>query len=90
VTPYRAPRWLPGGHAQTIYGALFTRCPKVEYRRTQWDTPDGDFIELDWVDGPAQAPLIVLFHGLEGSSRSHYALSLMDAVRARGCHQPLR
>jgi len=84
VTPYRAPRWLPGGHAQTIYGALFTRCPKVEYRRTQWDTPDGDFIELDWVDGPAQAPLSVLFHGLEGSSRSHYALSLMDAVRARG------
>jgi predicted alpha/beta-fold hydrolase len=83
MKPYRAPRWLPGGHAQTIYGALFTRRPQVEYRRTQWDTPDGDFIELDWVDGPAQAPLVVLFHGLEGSSRSHYALSLMHAVRAR-------
>jgi predicted alpha/beta-fold hydrolase len=83
MKPYRAPRWLPGGHMQTIYGALFTRCPRVEYRRAQWDTPDGDFIELDWVDGPAQAPLVVLFHGLEGSSRSHYALSLMHAVRAR-------
>ncbi len=84
MKPYRAPRWLPGGHAQTIYGALFTRCPQVNYRRTEWDTPDGDFIELDWVDGPAQAPLVVLFHGLEGSSRSHYALSLMHAVSARG------
>jgi predicted alpha/beta-fold hydrolase len=84
VKPYRAPRWLPGGHAQTIYGALFTRLPQIEYRRTQWDTPDGDFIELDWVDGPAQAPLVVLFHGLEGGSRSHYALSLMHAVHAHG------
>jgi uncharacterized protein len=84
VRPYRAPRWLPGGHAQTIYGALFARCAQVEYRRTQWDTPDGDFIELDWVDGPAQAPLVVLFHGLEGSSRSHYARSLMHAVLTRG------
>ena len=81
---YRAPSWLPGGHAQTIYGALFTRRSRIEYRRTQWDTPDGDFIELDWVDGPAQAPLVMLFHGLEGSSRSHYAMSLMHEVRARG------
>ena len=38
------------------------------YRRTEWQTPDGDFIELDWVDGPQDAPLVVLFHGLEGSS----------------------
>ena len=57
--------------------------PRVDYRRTQWDTPDGDFIELDWVDGPADSPLVVLFHGLEGSSRSHYALSLMRQVRVR-------
>ena len=81
---YRAPSWLPGGHAQTIYAAMLIPQPHVDYRRTQWDTPDGDFIELDWVDGPAQAPLVVLFHGLEGSSRSHYALSLMHHVRARG------
>jgi len=84
VKPYRAPGWLPGGHAQTIYAALFTHRAQVEYRRTQWDTPDGDFIELDWVDGSQQAPLVVLFHGLEGSSRSHYALSLMHEVHARG------
>jgi hypothetical protein len=84
VKQYQAPGWLPGRHAQTIYGALLAPRAQVEYRRTQWDTPDGDFIELDWVDGPAQAPLVVLFHGLEGSSRSHYALSLMHEVRARG------
>jgi len=81
---YRAPSWLPGGHAQTIYAAMLIPRPRVDYRRTQWDTPDGDFIELDWIDGPVQAPLVVLFHGLEGSSRSHYAQSLMHQVRARG------
>jgi len=84
VKQYRAPRWLPGGHTQTIYGAMLAPRPRVDYRRTQWDTPDGDFIELDWVEGPAQAPLVVLFHGLEGSSQSHYSLSLMYEVQARG------
>jgi predicted alpha/beta-fold hydrolase len=81
---YRAPGWLPSGHAQTIYAAMLIPRPRVDYRRTQWDTPDGDFIELDWVNGPAQAPLVVLFHGLEGSSRSHYAQSVMHHVRVRG------
>lgn len=83
--PYRAPWWLRGGHAQTIVplaraGAL------PAYRRERVDTPDGDFIDLDWLAGPTApgAPLVVLFHGLEGSSRSHYARSLMRAVARRG------
>lgn len=81
---YRPPPWLPGGHAQTIYAATLAPRPRVRYRRTEWTTPDGDFIDVDWVDGPADAPLVVLFHGLEGSSRSHYAVSLMHAVEQRG------
>ena len=81
-----APWWLPGGHAQTIWPALFARRPHVDYRRERWDTPDGDFVDVDWLAAPAHAdaPLVALFHGLEGSSRSHYALALMDAVRALG------
>ncbi|MEQ1807247.1 MAG: alpha/beta fold hydrolase, partial [Burkholderiaceae bacterium] len=84
---YRAPAWLPGGHAQTIWPALVTKRllrPPPEYRRERWGTPDGDFIDLDWAGSAAGAPLLVLFHGLEGSSRSHYALSFADAARARG------
>jgi predicted alpha/beta-fold hydrolase len=54
------------------------------YRRERWQTPDGDFIDLDRIDGPASAPLVALFHGLEGSSKSHYARSLMHAVLGRG------
>jgi len=82
--PYRAPAWLPGGHLQTIYPALTPRLPAFAYRRARWELPDGDFLDLDWLDGPDAAPLVVLFHGLEGSSRSHYALALMGALRDRG------
>ncbi|WP_323122414.1 YheT family hydrolase [Burkholderia alba] len=89
---YRAPRWLPTSHAQTIVPALFAQRPDVAYRRERWDTPDGDFIDLDWLAcldtaAPApDAPLLVLFHGLEGSSGSHYARVLMAAARSRGWH----
>ncbi len=103
LRPYRAPHWLPGGHLQTIYAAAWMPLPQVQYRREQWDTPDGDFIELDWLENQwlenqrpdvrsrdnhgignaAEQPLLVLFHGLEGSSRSHYALRLMSALRQK-------
>jgi predicted alpha/beta-fold hydrolase len=80
---YRAPWWLPGAHLQTVYPSLFLRGRPPAYRRDRWRTPDGDFIELDWIDGPAGAPLVAMFHGLEGSSASHYASALMHAVAAR-------
>jgi predicted alpha/beta-fold hydrolase len=81
--PYRAPAWLRGGHAQTIYPQLIKSKPPA-YRRERWESPDGDFIDLDWVDGPVGTPLVVLFHGLEGSSSSHYAGALMRHVAQRG------
>ncbi|HTY98524.1 MAG TPA: hydrolase [Rhodocyclaceae bacterium] len=80
---YRAPTWLPGGHAQTVYPLLIKALPPA-YRRERWDTPDGDFIDLDWLDGDDASPLVLLFHGLEGSSASHYATALMAALGTRG------
>lgn len=84
TAPYRAPWWLPGGHAQTIYASLAARCQAVSFRRTEWTTPDDDIVAVDWVDGPSDAPLVVMFHGLEGGSASHYARALMSDVAARG------
>jgi len=81
---YRAPWWLPGGHLQTVYPFLFLRQRPPRYRRERWDTPDGDFIDLDWVDGPAAAPMLALFHGLEGSSASNYAAAVMNVVARHG------
>lgn len=84
---YVAPLWLPGGHLQTIWPALYARRvrgARPQYRRERWVAPDGDFIDVDWLQGPPQATLLVLFHGLEGSSRSHYAEAFADFARERG------
>jgi predicted alpha/beta-fold hydrolase len=81
---YPAPRWLPGGHLQTIYPATCMVKPRVAYRRERWYAPDGDFIDIDFVDGDPGRPFIVLFHGLEGSSDSHYARALMSHIAALG------
>ena len=87
---YFAPCWLPGGHLQTIWSAMVARRvdgPPPQYRRERWNTPDGDFIDVDFLEGPAVAPgrpLLVLFHGLEGSSRSHYAEAFAGFAAARG------
>ncbi|MEB0139371.1 MULTISPECIES: YheT family hydrolase [unclassified Undibacterium] len=81
---YVSPRWLPGGHLQTIYPALGIAPPTPSLRRERWDTPDHDFIDVDFLDGQPGQPLVVLFHGLEGSSASHYARACMAALQARG------
>lgn len=82
--PYRAPAWLPGGHAQTIW-PYFLRRPEIAFRRERVATPDGDFWLFDWADAPdANAPLVVLFHGLEGSSGSHYVRALFARLAALG------
>jgi hypothetical protein len=71
---------------QTIY-PVFVRRPQVRYRRQRIDTPDGDFVDFDWLDVPdatAATPLVVLLHGLEGNSASHYALALMAHLSTIG------
>jgi hypothetical protein len=81
LSEYRAPWWLPGGHLQTLLPAL-APAPRVAWRRERWETPDGDFIDLDWAG--AQGPLVALFHGLEGSTASHYARALAAGALERG------
>lgn len=84
---YRAPLWLPGAHLQTIAAARLVPLPRVEYRRERWETPDGDFVDVDFAlpePADAKAPVLVLFHGLEGNSQSHYARAVMRAAADRG------
>ena len=86
---FRAPRWLPGGHVQTIWPVFFSRRYRRRrgraFRRERWPTPDGDFVDVDWLgERPRLAPLLVLFHGLEGSSTSHYAEAFAAEARRRG------
>jgi predicted alpha/beta-fold hydrolase len=66
-----------------VWGALFPR-GSVPLRRERVNTPDGDFVDLDWLDGPLGTPLVLVLHGLEGSARSPYAIGLLRLVRQQG------
>jgi predicted alpha/beta-fold hydrolase len=114
------PAWLPGGHVQTLYGALCAQHPALRFVRERLDTPDGDFVDLDWCSPglnpklqphgqpapletslagsaawrwmtdadwtalPGGQPVLVLFHGLEGSSLSPYIQAIAHDFRAAG------
>ncbi|HXN07404.1 MAG TPA: alpha/beta fold hydrolase [Nitrospiria bacterium] len=75
--------WCPGAHSQTVYRTLLGKTPSLPVKRVRWKTPDGDFLDLDFLEAPEKAdkytPLILLLHGLEGSSRAKYMLGLLEA-----------
>lgn len=93
VPHHESPWWLGrgtfGAHAQTVYPAVFGRTPSLAYTRERWDStpfgkPDGDFVDVDRLIGASDKPMLVVFHGLEGSSQRPYALNLMAEVQRRG------
>ena len=81
---YRPARWLFGPNLMTIFGTLLRRGPRLPLRRERWELSDGDFVDVDRLEGPAGAPLLVALHGLEGSSSAHYMLGLLEEARLRG------
>ncbi len=70
---YQPTLFFKSGHFNTIFRTFFT-FPKVEYIRKRINTPDDDFIDLDFIYTGSKK-LIIIFHGLEGSSGSKYVLS---------------
>jgi uncharacterized protein len=85
---HQAPSWLPGGQLQTIWPALYAQSfegKKPQFKRERWDAPDGDFVDVDFTvhEAHAHQPQLVLFHGLEGSSQSHYALAFAHWARVK-------
>ncbi len=78
-------RLLSNSHLNTIIPIYLTQNFGPEYTRERLHTPDNDFIDLDWVNKDIKdCPTIVLFHGTEGSSKSHYAKRIMHYVESIG------
>ncbi len=75
--------WLPGPHLQTLWPVLFRRKPRPALRRERLELPDGDFVDLDWTLA-TRGPIVLILHGLQGSSNSVYARGLLQAVASRG------
>ena len=81
--PFKPAWWCRGPHMQTLWPYLFRRTPRVELRRERLELPDGDFLDLDWTAN-SHGPIVIVLHGLEGSSDSKYARGLLKAVHERG------
>ena len=82
-TSYRAPFWLPGGHLQTIYPALFRRVAHGTTRAERLELADGDFLDLEWAaDGRRR--LAILSHGLEADLKTGYIQGMAAALIRRG------
>ncbi|SUO93746.1 YheT family hydrolase [Suttonella ornithocola] len=85
--PLKAPFWLNNAHADTVI-SLFLPTPTVAYQRElRKDSTQTTFVAYDFLFSTQKdAPLFVLFHGLEGSSQSHYALRLALTAQKNGYH----
>lgn len=78
--------WLRGPHFQTTWGRLGRSQRLVTFRREALHTRDGDELLLDHIDGPEDAPRVLLLHGLEGSSYAVYIQGLAQLFSQAGWH----
>ncbi len=83
VENYKAPRFLLSPHLETIYPTLFRKVPDVSYERERIETPDDDFLDLDWIRG-INKNRVVISHGLEGDSHRPYMRGMARAVSEGG------
>ena len=82
TSEFRPAWWLPGPHLQTLWAAFVRRPGPVPATRERIELPDGDFVDLDWVG--ETGPIVLILHGLQGSSRSPHIRGLLDALRGHG------
>ncbi len=82
---FRPAPWAPGPHLQTLLARLLRPGEGPPLRRERLETPDGDFLDLDWGEDPAPgAPVVLVIHGLEGSARRSYILNACRELARRG------
>jgi predicted alpha/beta-fold hydrolase len=83
ISEFRPAWWLRNPHLQTAWSRLTRRRPRIALRQERLELPDGDFIDLSWTPG-THGPIVIVLHGLQGSSRSPYARGILRAVHRRG------
>ncbi len=81
--PFQFAWGLGSGHLQTVWPTFFRQSRSLNRTRERLETEDGDFFDVDWF-GPQQAPIVVLLHGLAGSSSSTYIIGLQQALSQKG------
>ncbi|MDH3452612.1 MAG: hydrolase [Gammaproteobacteria bacterium] len=80
---FREAWWLPGGHLQTVWPVLANPRIAVKTHDEVLELPDGDALTLSWLARDA-APIVTVFHGLEGGKHSHYARRILPRLHGEG------
>ncbi len=83
-TAFKPAWWLPNAHLQTLYPPLLRQLSvPLNLQRERLNTVDNDFIDIDWC-GTGDKPLVILLHGLTGSSCSSYIVGLQHVLLKQG------
>ena len=86
---FQPAEYLSNPHIQTLFPTLFRRFKNVSFQQEELALPDGDFVDLVWNSKPLRTchkPIVVVFHGLEGSVASPYASGIMQRLNADNWH----
>jgi len=83
TSTYKRPPLLFSAHLETIYPALLRRVQGLPYERERIQTPDDDFLDLDWMRRGSNK-LAIISHGLEGNSSRAYMRGMATAIYAQG------
>jgi uncharacterized protein len=83
TSAYKRPPLLFTAHLETIYPALARRVSTLPYKRERIETPDNDFLDLDWMQQGSNK-LVIISHGLEGNSSRAYMKGMASALYAQG------
>lgn len=92
ITPadFRPSQWARNAHIQTIFPRYCIAMPNVQTTQERVRTPDDDFVDLSWhlplhLESDQHAKgIVIIFHGLQGSIKSHYAQHLIAALAEQG------
>lgn len=83
--PFRPAVWAPGPHAQTLLARAIRPPTTLVYQRERVETPDGDFLDLDWApEADESGPIALVLHGLEGSADRRYVRNVCSELQVRG------
>lgn len=85
--PFHPAFGLKNSHLQTLFSTLFRKQKEPEIEKERFELSDGDFVESFWHHRPKEhdnTPIVVLFHGLDGSFHSPYIQGVMHALRQKG------
>ncbi|MCE0557121.1 hydrolase [Motilimonas sp. E26] len=87
VDTFQAPLWCANAHLQTLLPTFLNRQFRLPLQHQTLTTPDHDFLDLIWTERPQadfNKPIVIIFHGLEGSINSPYAQGMMSALKKAG------